>query len=77
MTDATASTTARFLFDSFVSAAEALVIVLEDARDTTEQYTFSGLTVKQIRTSGLVLTGQIDSVANKIERLEGVARLDA
>jgi hypothetical protein len=65
------STSTRFLFDSFPSAVLALLTVLQDARITEKNYTFSGLDAKQIRTSGLVLTGDISDISAELEKIPG------
>lgn len=67
------SASTRFIFDSFTAAAMALITVLEDARGTTKNYTFSGLNAMQIRTSGLVLTGEIEDIVLKLEKIPGAA----
>lgn len=66
-------TSTRFLFDSFLAAAEGLITVLMDARTTSKDYTFSGLNAMQVRTSGLVLTGDIEDIVAKLEQIPGAA----
>ncbi len=69
-------TRARFYFDSLASAAEALVTVLLDARETEHTYRFGSLNPRQILVSGLLLEGQIDEVSAKLEDLIGVVRYE-
>lgn len=68
-----ADTSTRFLFDSFLAAAEGLLTVLTDARSTEKEYSFSGLNAMQVRTSGLVLTGDIEDIVAKLEQIPGAA----
>lgn len=70
------STTSRFYFDSIDTAAQALLTVLEDARETERYYSFGSLTASQILSSGLLLTGEIDEVVAKLEQIPDVTRYD-
>lgn len=67
---------ARFFFDSIGIAALALLEVLEDARETKKWYEFGGLSADQIYQSGLVISGDIDEIATKLENIAGVTRYD-
>jgi hypothetical protein len=71
-----ASKTTRFFFDQLDVAAEALILVLEDARETDAKYSFGGLSAQQIYASGLILEGEIDAIAAKVEELPGTTRHD-
>ncbi len=64
----------RFFFDSLGAAASALIVVLEDARVTEHKYRFGGLKASQILASGLLLKGDIEEIAAKLEDLPGVLR---
>lgn len=66
-----ADTSTRFLFDSFTAAVLGLLTVLQDARTTTKDYTFSGLNAMQVRTSGLLLTGDIEDITSQLEKIPG------
>lgn len=68
--------TARFYFDSIETAARALILVLEDARVTTAKYGFGTLSADQVLASGLLLVGDIESIASRLERLDGAFRSD-
>lgn len=66
-----ASRSVRYLFDDLLSAAEALEIVLLDARSTTVKYRFGGLTASQVLQSGLLLEGELDVIQAKLDRVSG------
>lgn len=66
----------RFFFDTIGTAALALLEVLEDARETKKWYEFGGLGAEQIYTSGLVISGEIEEIAAKLEKIPGVTRYD-
>lgn len=70
------NTSARFFFESLAGAVEALLVVLEDARETDYSYRFGSLSADQVFMSGLMLVGQIDDVASKLEQIEGTTRYD-
>lgn len=74
MTDASTST--RFYFDGLDAAAQALLTVILHARDTEDEYRFGGLSAEAILTSGLILEGQIEEVASKVEKIAGSSRYD-
>lgn len=69
-------TSARFFFDSLAGAVEALLVVLEDARETEYSYRFGSLSADQVFASGLMLIGEIGEVASKLEQIEGTTRYD-
>jgi hypothetical protein len=69
-------TSTRFLFSSLEGAVEALILVLEDARTTSSEYSFGGLSAEQIYASGLSLVGEIDAVADLLGGIEGATRYD-
>lgn len=66
--------TARYLFDSLGSAADGLITVLKDARDSKLQYSFGGLSAQEILSSGLVLQGDLSEVAPKLDAIVGAMR---
>ncbi len=66
------SQTARFYFDSYQSAAGGILAVLLDARTTDKTYRFTGLSVQDVLTSGLVITGEITDIVEKVSKLPGV-----
>lgn len=70
------SRTVRVYFDSLEAAADGLVLVLEDCRETSHEYSFGGLHVEQVLQSGLLLTGDVDEVVDKLISLPGTTRHD-
>lgn len=65
-------TSRRYFCDSIEVAAQLLHTVLTDARATDSTYKFGGITPKEIYSSGLLLTGEIDEVSRKLDALDGV-----
>lgn len=74
MTDASTST--RFYFDTLEAAAQALLTVVLDARSSEHEYRFGGLSANSLLTSGLILEGDIEEVAAKVEKVSGSSRWD-
>ena len=68
------SASARYYFDSLDAAAQGLIVVLQDARKTTAQYRFGGLSAAQILRSGLILEGDITAVSAQLDKVPGAAR---
>lgn len=68
--------TVRFYFDSLDAAADALVLLLEDARATRDKYEFGGLTAGEIFSNGLMIQGKIYRVAKILEQVPGALRHD-
>jgi hypothetical protein len=66
--------TAIYQFDSLTAAAEALVVVLEDARESDVYYKFSPLSAREVLDRGLSLTGDIEIVTEKLDEVAGAAR---
>lgn len=66
----------RIMFDSLEAAVEGLLLTLEDARETVFTYSFGGLSAEQVYASGLMLIGEIEEVATKLEQIEGATRYD-
>lgn len=54
--------TVRVFFTSLLEATEALLIVLQDARTTSYEYSFGSLSAKQVLSSGLILSGEIEEL---------------
>lgn len=70
------SKTARFTFSTYLGAVEALIETLEDARTTRKTYRITGITPKSILANGLLLTGEIDEISEKISGIIGATRHD-
>jgi hypothetical protein len=66
----------RFLFDSLEAAVEALLITLEDARETVYEYSFGSLSADQVYASGLSIIGEAEEIARKLEQVNGATRYD-
>lgn len=66
--------TVTFYFDSVAAATEALLLVFIEARLSDSVFRFSGLTAEQLFRSGLRLEGDVDTVASKIDSIEGTIR---
>lgn len=64
-------TTQRFMFDSVEAASEALATVLQDARTSKVFYQFYELTPEAVMSSGLLLAGDLENIAPKLEDLQG------
>lgn len=75
MTDSpVAHTSVRFTFSSLLGAAQALLMVLEDARLTTKVYRFTGLTPDRVLKTGLLLEGDVGDITRRIEGIDGHTR---
>lgn len=70
------SRSVRYLFDGIVPAAEALEIVLLDARRTQSKYRFGGLTAAQVLQSGLLLEGEVEEIVAQLDEVPGAIRYD-
>ena len=68
---------AHFTVTSPLAAYQLLLEVLQDARETTHWYRFSGLSVPSILTNGLTLEGQISEISEKISLISGVRHADS
>jgi hypothetical protein len=71
------SKTVRFTFRSFLGAAEALLVVMEDARMTSNRYRIRGRSPESIWERGLTLEGEIDAVSEKVAAISGATRHDS
>lgn len=71
------SQTVRFRFRTYLSSAEALLLVLEDARTTKDSYRITGITPEAILKDGLVLEGQIDNISEKVAAIPGATKHDS
>lgn len=67
-------TEAHFTFTTLAAAAEALLVVLEDARTTEHHYSFSGLSPTRILKDGLHLRGSVDDISTRVGAVEGSIR---
>lgn len=67
---------ARFFFPDVQSAAEGLILLLEHARASADNFSFGPRDVAQIFDSGLWLDGEIQPLVDIIGRLPGVIRND-
>lgn len=70
------SESVRFYFDTVSAAAAGLLTVLLDARTTDRTYRFGGLDKDVIFASGLLIEGEIEDVAAKVEAIPGAVRQD-
>lgn len=68
--------TVRFTFPTMLAAAQALLMVLNDARTTERVYRFTGLSPAKILRSGLVLEGDVADTVKQVERIAGAVRQD-
>lgn len=64
----------RYLFDSTEAAAAALGVVLSHARSTRFDYTFGSLSLSQLASSGMWLTGDTESVSELLDHVPGAVR---
>lgn len=62
---------ARILVDSVESAAETLVVVLEDARRSKKDYQFGPINADSVLRAGLYLQGDIDDVLDEVLEVSG------
>lgn len=68
--------TSRWLFDSLEAAAAGLIVVLQNARQTSSRYTIEGLSADEALKSGVVLSGEIEEVNRKLDTVPGAVRHD-
>lgn len=61
----------RYLFDSPQAAAMALSVVLRHARTSEDDFTFGGLTLESLVSSGLWLTGDVSAVQKRLDAVPG------
>lgn len=66
----------RIMFDTLESAVEGLLVILEDARETVFDYRFGSLSAEQVYASGLMVIGEAEEVARKLEQIDGATRYD-
>lgn len=71
------SQTVRFRFRTYLASAEALLLVLEDARKTEDSYRITGITPEAILRDGLVLEGQIENISEKVAAISGAMKQDS
>jgi len=63
--------TVRVTFDTYLGAAEGLLLVLEDARVTECVYSFTGLSPNRILKMGLTLQGDVADLLRRVELISG------
>jgi hypothetical protein len=71
------SKTALFTFDTYLAAAQGLLVVMTDARKTTRQYRITGRSPERILVSGLLLEGEIDEVSELVADIPGATLRDS
>ena len=71
------SETARFTFTTYLGAAEALLVVMEDMRSTKRRYRLTGRSPEAIVLSGMVLEGEIAEVSERVALISGATRHDS
>lgn len=71
------SKTIRFRFRSYLGAAEALLLVLEDARKTDKTYRITGLTPESILMDGMILEGEVEEISEKLAAISGATQHDS
>lgn len=71
------SKTALFTFDTYLSACEALLIVMTHARTTTDRYRIIGRDPGRILAQGLRLEGEIDAVSELVADTQGATLRDS
>ena len=65
------SESARFSFDTYLAATEALLVVMEDMRGTSRRYRITGRSPQALLVRGLLLEGEISEVSEKISEIDG------
>jgi len=68
---------ALFTFDTYLAAAEALLAVMVDARETTRRYRITGRSPERILVQGLLLEGEIDEVSELVADIPGAFLRDS
>lgn len=69
--------TALFTFTTYDAAAEALLVVMTDARTTTRWYRITGRSPERILRQGLLLEGEIDEVSELVVDIPGATLRDS
>lgn len=64
----------RFVFTSLAAAAEALGVVMTDARRTRKFYTITGIDPNWILKNGMTLSGQVDDITGQVSEVDGAVR---
>lgn len=68
------SGTVHFTFTSYLAAAQALLVVMEDARTTNKWYRITGRSPEALVARGLVLEGEIADISEKVAAISGATR---
>lgn len=63
--------TLKIVYSDLAAAVEGLLIVLEDARTTRRLYTITGLSLDQILSNGMTLSGEVDDISSKVGTVQG------
>ena len=71
------SRTIRFRFTDYLGATEALLLVLEDARETPKKYRITGISPESILTNGLLLEGDIEEISERVALISGATQHDS
>lgn len=71
------SKTTRFRFLTYAGATEALLLTLENARETDKKYRITGLTPESVVRNGLLLEGEIDEISEILLAINGVSVHDS
>lgn len=71
------SKTALFTFDTYLAAAEALLVVVTDAHSTKRRYRITGRSPERILAVGLLLEGEIDEVSELVADIPGATLRDS
>lgn len=71
------SQSAHFTFNTYLAAAEALLVVMEDARATDKYYRITGKSPEALIGGGLTLEGEISEVSEKVAEISGAILRDS
>ncbi len=71
------SRSVHFTFDTYLAAAEALLVVMTDARTTTKRYRIIGRSPERLLSIGLTLEGEIDEVSELVVDIPGATLRDS
>ena len=64
----------RVMFSDLAAAVEGLLTVIEDAEVTDKDYSFGPLSAGKVQNSGMLLIGDVDEVAVKLDKIDGATR---
>lgn len=66
----------RFYFDSSEAVSRAVLLLVTQARSTTEDFSFGPLDLKSLLKDGLSVVGASDSLLSRLSKLPGVLAED-